>query len=70
MAEHTLEQRVRILEETVAGLVAVTTASEYKRDWQSTVGMFEDDPVIAEIQEEGHKYREAERNAAQQDVEP
>lgn len=70
MAQHTLEERVRTLEETVAELVAVANASRQKRDWQSTVGIFKDDPIIAEIQEEGRKLREAERRAAQRDAEP
>ena len=70
MSPYTLEERVKTLEETVAGLVALASASKQERDWQSTVGMFEDDPVVAEIQEEGRKLREAERRAAQQGVEP
>ncbi len=67
MAERTLDERVRSLEQTVAGLVASATE---KKDWRSTVGMFEGDPVIREIQEEGRKLREADRRAAQQDAKP
>jgi hypothetical protein len=48
MAQHTLEERVGALEETVAGLVARTTAAKQRRDWRSTVGMFAGDPVIRE----------------------
>ncbi len=65
----TLEERVTSLEETVAGLAAVVNAGKQKKDWQSTIGMFEGDPVIKEIQEEGRKLREAERRAARQDAE-
>jgi hypothetical protein len=69
MSERTLEERISSLEETVAGLVAGGTAGNQKKDWRSTIGMFEGDPVIAEIQEEGRRLREAERRAAQQDAE-
>ena len=62
-----LEERVSVLENTVATLV--TGVGRQKEDWKSTVGMFEGDAVIAEIQEEGRKIREAERRAAQQESE-
>jgi len=67
MTQRTLEERVNALEDTVAALVAGT--GRRTKDWKSTVGMFEGDAVIAEIQEEGRKIREAERRAAQQDSE-
>jgi hypothetical protein len=65
MTQPTLEERVHALEDTVAALV--TGIGRQKKDWKSTVGMFEGDAVIAEIQEEGRKIREAERRAAQQE---
>jgi hypothetical protein len=68
MSQPTLEERVRSLEETVAGLIAVAKAGNGTKDWRSTIGMFEGDPVIREIQEEGRRLREAERRAAQQDA--
>ena len=68
MGQSTLEERVSVLENTVAGLVA--GAGRLNSDWKSTVGMFEGDAVMAEIQEEGRKIREAERRAAQQESEP
>jgi len=67
MSQPTLEERVGSLEQTVAGLVAAATAVKQRKDWRSTVGMFEGDPVIREIQEEGRRLREAERRAAQED---
>jgi hypothetical protein len=67
MLQRTLEERVSALEDTVAGLV--TGASRQRKDWKSSVGMFEGDAVITEIQEEGRKIREAERRAAQQESE-
>jgi hypothetical protein len=63
-----LEERVRVLEEAVASLVA-DRRRPTKEDWQSTVGMFDDDPGFVEIQEEGRKIREADRRAARQDAE-
>ena len=68
MSQPSLEERVSSLERTVAGLVAAGTAVKENKDWRSTIGMFEGDPVIREIQEEGRSLREAERRAAQHDV--
>ena len=67
MSQPTLEQRITSLEETVKGLVAAARTGNQEKDWQRTIGMFEGDSVIAEIQEEGRRLREAERRAAQQD---
>ncbi len=67
MSQHTLEDRVATLEQTVKGLVDAARTGKQGRDWRSTVGMFEGDPVIAQIQEEGRKIREAERRAARED---
>jgi len=68
MSQRTLEERVSSLEETVAGLIAVASTDKRKKDWPSTIGMFEGDPVIREIQEEGRRLREADRRDAQQDA--
>ena len=67
MVQNTLEERVSALEDTVAALV--TGVGSQKKDWKSTVAMFEGDAVIEEIQEEGRKIREAERWAARQESE-
>jgi hypothetical protein len=67
VTQPTLEQRVNSLEQTVAGLVAAAAGVKRTKDWRRTVGMFEGDPVMREIQEEGRRLREAERRAAQQD---
>ncbi|MEI8374391.1 MAG: hypothetical protein WCJ35_16325 [Planctomycetota bacterium] len=67
MVQNTLEERVSALEDTVAALV--TGVGSQKKDWKSTVAMFEGDAVIEEIQEEGRKIREAERRAARQESE-
>jgi len=70
MSQRTLEERITFLEETVKGLVAAVKTQKQDKDWRSTIGMFEGDPVIREIQEEGRKLREAERRAAKQDAPP
>ena len=70
MTQRTLEDRVGMLEETVAELVARTNSSKQSKDWRSTIGMFAGDPVIRQIQEEGRRLREAERAAARQDPQP
>jgi hypothetical protein len=56
---------VTALEKSVARLVA---RPRPKKDWRSTVGMFDNDPVMRKIQEEGRKIREAERRKAQQEA--
>jgi hypothetical protein len=65
-----LEERIASLEDTVAQLVAVIGPGKQNGDWRSTVGMFEDDPVIREIQEEGRRLREADRRDARRDSPP
>jgi hypothetical protein len=67
MASTTLEERVAALEQAVAQLVVARSSSEGgEPGWQSTVGMFADDPVMREIQDEGQKIREADRASSQQ----
>ncbi len=61
----TLEERVTALEETVAQLLSQSATAAGKKDWRSTLGMFADDPVMREIDEEGRRIREADRQQAQ-----
>jgi hypothetical protein len=63
-----LEGRVVALERAVAQLVARSARDRGEKDWRSTIGMFADDPVMREIQEEGRKIREAEREQALRDA--
>jgi hypothetical protein len=69
MTKPTLDERVSALERTVAELLKSRTQMNDQMDWRSTSGMFADDPVMKEIQEEGRKIREADRLAAQQEGE-
>lgn len=64
MAQPTLEERVTALEHTVAQLLSQTKAAATKTDWRSTLGMFADDTVMQEIDEEGRRLREADRQQA------
>jgi hypothetical protein len=61
----TLEERVAALEETVARLLSQSDSVVAKKDWRSTLGMFADDPIMKEIDEEGRRIREADRQQAQ-----
>jgi hypothetical protein len=61
----TLEERVAALEETVALLLSQSDSVVAKKDWRSTLGMFADDPIMQEIDEEGRRIREADRQQAQ-----
>lgn len=65
MAQSTFEERLEALEKAVAQLADRSQAALESKDWRSTVGMFANDPVMKEIQEEGRKIREAERQDAQ-----
>ena len=62
-----LEQRVDTLEKQVAELMQRILAPPPEKDWRSTIGMFAGDPLMKEIQEEGRKIREAEREEARRD---
>ena len=63
MPEQTLEQRVAALEEQVAQLTSFLPGERLPpdKDWRSTIGMFANDPIMKEIDEEGRKIRELDR---------
>ncbi len=67
MSQSTLEERVSALEQQVAALMNRVLTLRVEKDWRSTVGMFTGDRLIKEIDEEGHKVREADREHAQGD---
>ena len=60
----TLEERVAALEETVAQLLSQSDSVVARKDWRSTFGMFADDPIMKEIDEEGRRIREDEASDA------
>jgi len=61
----TLEARVAALEETVARLVSTSRAAADQKDWRRTLGMFADDPMMKQIDEEGRRIRARDRHQAQ-----
>ena len=56
-----------MLEKQVATLLLRLGLEPTEKDWQRTVGMFTDDPVMTAIQTEGRKIREADRKKASRD---
>lgn len=65
--EATLEEHIEVLEKQVASLLLRLGLQPTQKDWQGSVGMFADDPVMAAIQKEGQKIREADRKTAHRD---
>jgi hypothetical protein len=61
MSQPTLEERVAALEKHMVQLLAQLPLLPQPLDWRSTVGMFANDPVMKEIQEEGQRIREEDR---------
>jgi len=63
MSHETLEERVAALEQEVARLSREVQpdAEPGRDDWKSTVGMFANDPIMKEIDEEARKIREEDR---------
>ena len=67
MSGATLEDRVEALENQVAELMERILLPPLEKDWRSTLGMFANDPVMKEIDEEGRRIREADREQARRD---
>lgn len=61
MSETNLEQRVSKLEQMMDSLLHNGALPMGKKDWRRTVGMFDGDPLINEIIEEGQLVREEDR---------
>jgi hypothetical protein len=64
MLSITLEERVTQLERFVDELRHRSDASVRKKDWRRTVGMFDGDPIMKEIIEEGRRIREEDKRQA------
>jgi hypothetical protein len=64
LSESVLEERVAKLEQLVNKLMDGMYASP--KDWRRTVGMFDGDPIMREIIEEGRRIRAADRRQAQE----
>lgn len=70
MPELTTEERLSKLESQVTQLVAALNPSKAgKYDWISTIGMFANDPVMKEIDEEALRFREEDRERCRKEFE-
>jgi hypothetical protein len=65
VSEATLEERVTTLEQLVDALRRNTKTAERSTDWRRTVGMFDGDPIMQEIIEEGRRLRHEDRRQVQ-----
>ena len=65
MTQPPLEERVAALEQVIAQLVA-RPGGVIGKNWRSTIGMFDGDPVMKEIDEEGRKIRAEDRHRSEQ----
>ena len=61
MSNTTLDERVAALEQTVAELIEKVLSPPAEKDWRSTIGVFSGNALMKEIDEEGRKIREADR---------
>lgn len=57
----TLEERVSRLEKIVDRLLGGVDHDHTAKDWRSTIGMFDSDPVMKEIIDEGRRLRDEDR---------
>ena len=64
MSNTTLESRVSALEQRVADLMEKVLSPSAAKDWRSTIGMFAGNSLMKEIDDEGRKVREADREQA------
>jgi hypothetical protein len=64
MLSITLEERVTQLERFVDELRHRSDASVRKKDWRRTIGMFDGDPIMKEIIEEGRRICEEDKRQA------
>lgn len=66
MPESTVEERLQALEQQMQDVLAKMKPAPDK-NWRSSLGMFDDDPVMREIDEEGRRIREADREQSRRD---
>ena len=61
MSEPSLEDRVIKLEKMMDNVLQNLDISARKKDWRRTAGMFDGDPLMLEIIDEGKRIREEDR---------
>lgn len=61
VGEATLEERVIKLERLMETVLQHVEVSPRKKDWRRTAGMFDGDPLMKEIIDEGRRVREEDR---------
>jgi hypothetical protein len=61
MSDAALESRIDSLEQQVSVLMQRVLTPPTSKNWQATLGMFDGDAFMQEIDEEGRKIREADR---------
>jgi hypothetical protein len=64
MTPPALEERVTVLEATMAQDLSQAAGIVGKKDWRSTLGMFAGEAMMQEIDEAGRQIREADRRQA------
>lgn len=62
MGCETIEQRLDRLEQAVREIQSRAGRTTAGRDWRRSVGMFQDDPVMKEIIEQGRRIRDDDRS--------
>lgn len=67
MPDAMLEKRVAALEKKVAELTERILSPPVEKDWRSTVGMFAGDALMKEIDKEGQRIRDADREQTRGD---
>lgn len=67
MVTGSLEERVTDLENRYVQLLQLLQAQPAKGDWRSVVGMFADDPLFDQLQEDVRRIREEDRANARRD---
>ena len=66
----TLEERLARVEQLLDDLIRKSERPKREKDWRRTVGMFDDDPVMKEIIDEGRRIREEDRQAPRDESHP
>jgi hypothetical protein len=71
MPDTHLEDRVGMLEEQMRNVIEKIQASSSRvggqKDWRKSLGMFDEHPIMKQIDEEGQRIREIDRGQASDD---